>query len=77
MSQERPLALTRWLERMTALVLLLVLAAVAWMVCVANGAGWLRLGSEEMEAVLVLGLLTAAVVLVSVVALLHTRHTGS
>ncbi len=77
MSQERPPALMRWLERMTALVLLLVLAAVAWMVCVANGVEWLRLASEEMEAVLVLGLLTAALVLVSVVALLHTRHSGS
>ena len=39
-----------------------------------NGA---RLPSDEMEAVVVLGLLTAALVLVSVVALLHTRQAES
>jgi hypothetical protein len=58
--------LTLWLERLTMVVLLLVVAAVAWMVCVAAQPDWLRLGSVEMEAVIVLGLLTAALVLVSV-----------
>jgi hypothetical protein len=67
--------LTLWLERLTAAVLLLVIAAVGWMVCVAVRPDWLRLPSVEMEAVVVLGLLTAAVLLVSVVALLHTRRS--
>jgi hypothetical protein len=68
-------ALTLWLERLTAAVLLLVIAAVGWMVCVTVRPDWLRLPSVEMEAVAVLGLLTAAVLLVSVVALLHTRRS--
>jgi hypothetical protein len=67
---------TLWLERLTAVVLLLVIASVVWMVCVAFQPDWLRLPSVEMEVVVVLGLLTAALVLVSVVALLHTRQSG-
>jgi hypothetical protein len=65
------------LERLTAVVLLLVIVAVVWMVCVSIQPDWLRLGSEEIEAVVVLGLLTAALVLVSVVALLHTHQSES
>lgn len=68
--------LTLWLERLTAVVLVLVIAAVVWMLIVAAEPSWLRLPSVEMEAVLVLGLLTLALVLVSVVALLHTRQPG-
>jgi hypothetical protein len=62
-----------WLEWLTAAVLAAVLAAVAWMVVVAFQPGWLRLPSEEAEVVGVLALLAAALGLVSVVALLHTR----
>jgi len=68
---------TLWLERLTALVLLLVLVAVVWMVGVAVQPEWLRLSSPEMEAMIVLVLLTTALILVSVVALLHTRKSGS
>jgi hypothetical protein len=70
-------SLTLWLERLTAGVLLLVVAAVAWMVFVASQPDWLRLGSVEVEAVVMLGLLTAALLLVTVVALLHTRRSRS
>lgn len=65
---------TVWMDRLTGLVLLLVIVAVAWMVCVSVQPKWLRLASVELEAVLMLGLLTAALILVSVVALLHTRR---
>jgi hypothetical protein len=63
-----------WLEWLTGAVLLLVLVALGWMVWAAYGPGWGRLPSLTAEVVLVLTLLTAALVLVSVVALLHTRR---
>ena len=61
------------LEWFTALVLMLVLVALAWM-AVADllPASW-RLLSLEAEILGVLGLLTAALLSVSVLALLHTR----
>jgi hypothetical protein len=65
-----------WMDRLTGLVLLLVIVAVAWMVCVSVQPKWLRLDSVEIEAVLMLSLLTAALILVSVVALLHTRNSA-
>jgi hypothetical protein len=61
------------LERITAAVLLAVVAALAWIVLAAYQPEWLRLPSLELEVVLVLGLLGASLILVSVVALLHTR----
>jgi hypothetical protein len=69
--------LTLWLERLTAVVLVVVIAVVGWMVCVAAEPRWLRLRSVEEEAVAVLGILSLALVLVTVVALLHTRRSGS
>jgi hypothetical protein len=63
-----------WLEWLTGGVLLLVLAALGWMVWAVYGLGWGRLPSLAAEVVLVLLLLTSALVLVSVVALLHTRR---
>jgi CHASE2 domain-containing sensor protein len=61
------------LEWVTAFVLALVLAALAWM-AVADllPVSW-RLLSLEAEILGALGLLTAALLLVSVLALLHTR----
>jgi hypothetical protein len=61
------------LEWFTALVLVLVLVALAWM-AVADllPESW-RLLSLEAEILGVLGLLTAALLSVSVLALLHTR----
>lgn len=61
------------LERATAAVLGAVVAALGWIVLLAYQPQWLRLPSLELEVLLVLGLLGAALILVSLVALLHTR----
>lgn len=63
----------RFLERAASAVLCLVLAALGWMIVAAYIPEWGRLASLEVEVVAVLGLLLAALVLVSAVALLHTR----
>ena len=63
----------RWLERITTGVLVAVVAALVWIVVVASQPGWLRLPSPVAEVVVVLALLVGALLLVSVVALLHTR----
>jgi hypothetical protein len=62
-----------WLERLTTAVLLLVVLALGWIVLAAYQSDWARLAAVEVEVVLVLALLTAALLLVSLVALLHTR----
>ena len=72
MSQEPKLA-SRVLERLTAAVLLAVVIALGWMIVVAYQPAWFRLPSVEMEIVIVLVLLGTALLLVSIVALLHTR----
>jgi hypothetical protein len=62
------------LERVTAAVLLLVLLALTWMVLAAywpTAAGWATI---EFQVIGVIVLLTLALLLVSVVALLHTRR---
>jgi hypothetical protein len=61
------------LERATALVLLLVLLALAWMALAACFPEWDGPLALDVQVGLVLALLTAALVLVSIVALLHTR----
>ncbi len=61
------------LERATALVLLLVLLAVGWMVLAAYFPEWDWRLPPDAQVALVVALLTAALALVSVVALLHTR----
>jgi hypothetical protein len=65
-----PIAVLEWV---TAAVLILVLAALAWM-AVADllPASWRLLGIEA-EILGVLGLLTAALIFVSILALLHTQ----
>jgi hypothetical protein len=65
-------ALFRWLERATALLLVLVLAALAWVVLAAYQPDWAGSAASELSIVIVLLLLTAAVGMVSLVALLHT-----
>jgi hypothetical protein len=73
-SQGTPTAWLRLLlERVTAGLLLLVLAALGWMIVVSYNPEGGRLASLELEVVLVVGLLLAALGLVSVVALIHTR----
>jgi hypothetical protein len=55
-------------------VLLLVAVALAWMTLVAYRPDWLRLASVKIEVLALLGLLTAALLLVSAVALRNTRE---
>jgi hypothetical protein len=62
-----------WLERATAAVLLLVLAALGWMVVAAWRPEWGNWLAAEVQVAVVLALLVAALLLVSVTALLHTR----
>jgi hypothetical protein len=61
------------LERLAAAVLLLVVVALAWMILVAYRPDLLRLASLKVEVLAILGLLTAALLLVSAVALRNTR----
>jgi hypothetical protein len=62
------------LERLTAGVLLLVLLALGWIVVAAWQPAWADWAAVEIQVWLILALLAAALVLVSVVALLHTRR---
>jgi CHASE2 domain-containing sensor protein len=62
-----------WLEHVTAGVLLLVLLALGWMVLAAYWPGWASWTRRDEQVFLLLTLLSAALVLVSVVALRHTR----
>jgi hypothetical protein len=61
------------LEWVTGAVLVLVLAALAWMIGAAYRPAWFEWASVEVEIIAVLVLLTTSLFLVSVVALLHTR----
>jgi succinate dehydrogenase hydrophobic anchor subunit len=63
-----------WLERLTGVILLLVLAALGWMVAVATWPGSARLPGVEYEVALMLTLLGLGLGLVSLVALIHTRR---
>lgn len=70
-ARRRPSPLLEWLA---AAVLLLVAVALAWMTLVAYRPDWLRLASVKIEVLALLGLLTAALLLVSAVALRNTRE---
>lgn len=61
------------LEFVASGVLLLVLFSLGWIMLAAAQPTWLRLPSLELEVLVVVGLLSAALVLVSVVALRQTR----
>ena len=63
----------RLLELTASVVLGMVLAAVCWMIVVAYYPEWGRMASVEIEVIAIVALLVAALGLVSVVALLHTR----
>ena len=67
--------LYRLLEQTASAILLLVLAALGWMVVAATFPEWGRLASLEVEVIGIVGLLLAALLLVSIVALLHTRKS--
>jgi len=61
------------LEQIGSAVLLLVVLSLAWIILTAHAPALLRLTSLEIEVGIVLGVLVAALALVSAVALLHTR----
>lgn len=61
------------LELIAATVLVLVISSLGWIILAASKPDWLRLPSLEAEVLVVLGLLVAALLLVSVVALRQTR----
>jgi hypothetical protein len=62
-----------WLEGITAAVLVAVVLSLGWMVLAAYQPEWVSWGSTEVQVIAVSALLLAALVLVSIVALLHTR----
>jgi hypothetical protein len=69
-----------WLERLTGAVLLLVFAALGWMVLASWQPKWAEWGewaNTERQVWGVLALLGAALVLVSITALLHTHSEPS
>ena len=63
----------RILELIASVVLRMVLAAICWMIAVAYYPEWGRMASEELEVIAIVTLLFAALGLVSLVALVHTR----
>ena len=63
----------RLLEQIASGLLLLVLAALGWMIVATYNPEWGRLASLEIEVILVVGLLLAALLMVSLVALIHTQ----
>ncbi len=74
--QESSNRLYRVVEQIASAVLLLVLAALGWIIIAAFSPTWVRLASLELEVIGIVGLLLAALILVSVVALLHTRKSS-
>jgi hypothetical protein len=66
-----------WLEVVTAGLLLVVLAAVGWLVLAAYAPAWAAWPGQEVQVLVLAGLLLAALLLVSAVALCHTRSAPS
>jgi hypothetical protein len=62
-----------WLERVTAAVLVLMAISLSWMVLAAYRPDWASVLPAEAAVILIGGILVAALILVTVVALLHTR----
>jgi hypothetical protein len=74
MSNERPApGWFLWLEGLTAVLLLAVLAALGWVVLAAYAPALAAWPAQEVQVLVLAGLLLAALLLVSVVALWHTR----
>jgi hypothetical protein len=63
----------RLLETITTLVLLTVVLTLLWIIAASYAPEAVRLASTQVEVIVVITLLAAALLLVSVVALLHTR----
>jgi succinate dehydrogenase/fumarate reductase cytochrome b subunit len=70
----QPSSSVSFLERLTGVVLVLVLLAIGWMTLVTLIPALPRVLSLEVEAAVMIGLLAASLILVSVVALVHTRR---
>ena len=62
------------LELMTTTVLTAVALALGWIIAASYAPTHVSWASQETEIIAVLGLLTLALILVAVVALLHTRR---
>lgn len=69
----KPTKSTSFLDRLTGVVLFLVLLAIGWMVLVTLVPSAPHPLGVETEVILMIALLSASLILVSVVALLHTR----
>ncbi|MCC7419327.1 MAG: hypothetical protein IT428_03490 [Planctomycetaceae bacterium] len=69
----RPDIPNRPLEQLTGFVLGLVLLAIGWILVAASQGESRPSANEAIEVAIILALLTAALGLVSLVALLHTR----
>ena len=70
---EKPNTALDLLERVTAVVLVLVIVSLIWMIAATYWPEFVRFASTEQEVGVISGLLIAALLLVSVVALLRTR----
>jgi hypothetical protein len=70
---ERPNAALDLLERITAVVLVLVIVSLVWMIAATYWPELVRFASTEQEVGVISGLLITALLLVSVVALLRAR----
>jgi hypothetical protein len=73
MSDANSLFPLRMLEWLTSVVLVLVVVSLAWMMGAAYARPWLRLDSPETEVIVMVVLLSGALCLVSLAALLQTR----
>ena len=62
------------LELATTTILIAVVFVLGWIIAASYAPAAVSWASEEMEVVLILGLLTLALTLVTVVALWHTRR---
>jgi hypothetical protein len=63
----------KFIEALTTLVLLAVVATMGWMIAASFAPEAVRWATTQIEVIVILVLLAAALLLVSVVALLHTR----
>jgi hypothetical protein len=64
------------LDRLTSLFLALVVVALAWVIVAAKAPETVRWAELEVEVIVILVVLAATLLLVSVVALLHTRSSS-
>jgi succinate dehydrogenase hydrophobic anchor subunit len=62
-----------FLEAVAAAALILTMFSLVWMMIASYQPTWLRFASVEAEVITVVALFVAALLLVSLIALLHTR----